>query len=161
MNYIININHRIITSCCRRQKHFFSPLICNNNNYKVIQNVNNKNINYIIQSYRNFSNNNINIEANPDIRSILDNGLVIFDKDDDNKRNSNASMDPTLCQTILDSCMKDYEEQSKTWKYKLSRIFDIVNTPKNRHSIKLKMNDELKLLQIPGMPLKSNLPRPV
>ena len=73
MNYIININHRIITSCYRRQKHFFSQLICNKNNYKVI-----KNINYIIQSQRNFSSNNniINIEANPDIRSILDNGFV-------------------------------------------------------------------------------------
>ena len=58
MNYIININHRIITSCYRRQKHFFSQLICNKNNYKVIQNVNNKNINYIIQSQRNFSSNN-------------------------------------------------------------------------------------------------------
>ena len=149
MNYVININHRIITSCYRRQKHFFSQLICNKNNYKVIQNVNNKNINYIIQSQRNFSSNNniINIEANPDIRSILDNGFVIFDKDHDNKKtNSNASIDPTLCQTILDSCMKDYEEQSKTWKYKLTRIFDIVNTPKNRHSIKLKMNDKLKQL---------------
>ena len=44
MNYVININHRIITSCYRRQKHFFSQLICNKNNYKVIQNVNNKNI---------------------------------------------------------------------------------------------------------------------
>ena len=29
---------------------------------------------------------------------------------------------------IEESCMKDYEEQSKTWKYKLTRIFDIVNT---------------------------------
>lgn len=42
-------------------------------------------------------------------------------------------VNPALCESILNWCMGDYENQSKTWKYnKLSRIFGIANTPKQK-----------------------------
>ena len=76
------------------------------------------------------------VTNNVDLRAILTDGFVRFPN----------SVESRLCESVLRTAMEDFETESKTWQYKLSRIFDIVNTPKNRHSIKLKMSDDVKAL---------------
>ena len=87
-----------------------------------------------------FSNNDNRVSNNSDIQNILQNGFTFF------SNSSSTVVNPALCELILNWCMGNYENQSKTWKYKLSRMFDIVNTPKNRHSIKIKMTEDIFLL---------------
>ena len=76
------------------------------------------------------------VTNNVDVQAILRDGFVRFPN----------SVESRLCESVLRTAMEDFETESKTWQYKLSRIFDIVNTPKNRHSIKLKMSDDVKAL---------------